>query len=132
MAKKTAEEKQQTKQETKEIISAFKSMPIDKWSKYIDQNAPEKKDKKLNRKYRACARKALSIMNMSEYILAHDNTPEAKKAFKEASYGTYTNDKGEEVKQQSVVYASRYFAQTYLDGLLIFEEKEKDDETSKR
>lgn len=125
MAKKSVEEKQQTQEELKALVNVFKSMPIDEWSKYIEKNAPEEKDKKLNRKYRACAKKSLSIKNMKEYILAHDNKPESKRAFKEASYGTYTNKDGQEVNKQSVVYASKYFVNTYLDGLLIFDDKKE-------
>ena len=138
MAKKTPEQIQAKKEETARIVEAFKEMPIDKWAAYIKKNAPKGKE---NRQYRACAKKALSVANMKEYITQHDNTAEAKANFKAGSYGIQyekqdkkfvldedgnkiplLDENGNPLKKQSVVYAVEYFTTHYLDGLLVLEE----------
>jgi len=152
MAKITEEQKQAKKNETARIIKAFKEMPIEQWEEYINTNAPESNEEK-NRKYRVCAKKALTVENMAAYIMAHDGTQKAKKAFKNATYGVQYQKKtvmtkngkskkdfvlddngnkipvldenGNEVKEQSIVYAVDYFTNKYLDGLLVIEEAKK-------
>lgn len=152
MAKMTEEQKQAKKMETARIIKAFKEMPIEQWEEYIDTNAPASNEAK-NRQYRVCAKKALTVDNMVAYIKKFDNTAKAKKAFKEGSYGVQYQKKtvmtkngkskkdfvlddnrnkipvldedGNEVKEQSIVYAVDYFTTHYLDGLLVIEEKAK-------
>lgn len=132
-----------------ELTAIFKGMPIDKWSAYIDANAGEER-----RLYRVCAKRALSLENMKAYIVAHDNTKEARKKFKDSTWGIQyvkvevptnngetkkvfkldskgekvpmVDEKGEVVKKQSIVYAVSYFTKTYLDGLLLIEKEEKE------
>ena len=150
MAKKTPEQIQAKKEETARLVEIFKEMPIDKWAAYIKKNAPKGKQ---NRQYRVCAKKALSIGNMKEYIKAHDNTNEAKKAFENSTWGIQykkinktasskakeyvldekgekvplLDDSGEPLKKQSVVYAVDYFTKKYLDE----KKKKKKDSTKK-
>ena len=144
MAKKTQEQILAERAEKTKLVETFQSMPIEKWSAYIKKNAPKGKE---NRRYRVCAKKALTIENMVKYISTYNNTEEAKHEFKEASYGVqyekiavegkkgkeFKKDEngnyipildknGEPVKKQSVVYAVDYFVNHYLDGLLVIEE----------
>lgn len=126
------------------LTNTFKGMPIDKWSDYISANA---NGEEQVRTYKVCAKKALSIDNMMEYIASHDNKASSKKAFAQATYGvqyqktTNANGKkvfvldadgnkvpmldanGNPVKKQSLVYAVAYFTEHYLDGLLIIDKK---------
>lgn len=148
MARKTEAEKQAKREEQKRIVGIFKEMPIEKWADYISSTA---ENEKQSRFYRACAKKALSLENMMEYISTKDNTKASKKKFAESTWGiqykkhdeptkngkvkkvfdkgpdgkpvVLLDDKGEPVKKQSLVYAVDYFCATYLDGLLQFEEE---------
>lgn len=155
MARKTREEIEAKKAETKRIVDIFSSdtMPIDKWAEYISANAETDKQK---RHYRSCAKKALTLKKMMDYITTHDNTEEAKRAFYAGSWGTQyekvdvntkngrvrrefvyldkakkikkpvKDENGNDVKEQALVYAVDYFCSTYLDGLLKLEEAEKE------
>ena len=152
MAKKSQAEILAKKAETIELVKVFQRMPIDKWQEYIDTNAPAA-DKEKNRHYRFCAKRALSIDNMADYIEAHDNKKASKKAFSQNSW-TYQYEKvdvptkngktkkeykkdengnnipvldenGEPIKQRSVFNAVSYFAKTYLNGLLDIQEEKK-------
>lgn len=121
----------------KKAYAAFAGMPIDKWVDFIKANA---KDAKEERKYKVIARRSLNLGNMKKYIEAHDNTKDARQAFKDGTWGeTYVKDPetkkfvldakgnkipavdkdGNPVKVQSLVYAVEYFVNTYLKEIKV-------------
>jgi hypothetical protein len=136
MAKKTAEQIQAKKDENARLVDTFKEMPIDEWAAYIKKNAPTGAK---NRKYRVCAKKALSLENMKAYIDGHaKNLEKEKEDFKKNTWGIlYEKDEknkpikdkplldknGKPQTKQSIVYAVDYFTKKYLDGLLVIEKK---------
>ena len=94
---------------------AFREMPIDQWEEYINKESDEKKIVKL----KTIARLSLKIENMAAYILAHDNTAEAKREFKKHAIGTIEHkDKTTEDKQM-VAFARDYFIGKYLPVLKV-------------
>lgn len=104
--------------------TVFDEMPVDEWLSYIDKTAKtedEKRDLKVK------ARRSLTVDNMAAYILKHDNTKAAKKAFKDAA--TYTakdedgnvlvDDDGNIVERKSVINAASYFVKKYIPELIV-------------
>ena len=113
MAKRQKSEKQLANEA---ITLQFQSMPIDEWLDYISANA---EDEEQIHTYKVCARRALSIANMKEYILKHDNNAKAKSAFKASTYYTTTDKDGKEVERQSIFKAAEYFIATYIPDLKV-------------
>lgn len=117
-------------------MKAFAGMPVDKWVAFIEKNA---KDQDERNKYNLCARRSLTLANMVAYIEAHDNTPEKKKAFKEANFGIkylkedkkfvldadgnkipeIDPDTNDVITVRSIVYAIEYFINTYIPEIKI-------------
>lgn len=104
--------------------TVFDEMPVDEWLSYIDKTAKtedEKRDLKVK------ARRSLTVDNMAAYILKHDNTKAAKKAFKDAA--TYTakdkdgnvlvDDDDNIVERKSVINAASYFVKKYIPELAV-------------
>ena len=107
-------------------ITLFDNAPIDTWVAIIKKEAG--KDEQKERALKVAAKKSLTVKNMAEYILKHDNTPEAKAAFKAASY-TPKKDKntkqievdenGNVIEVQSVIKAASYFIDKYIPELKL-------------
>lgn len=107
-------------------ITLFDNAPIDTWVAIIKKEAG--KDEQKERALKVAAKKSLTVKNMAEYIMAHDNTPEAKAAFKAASY-TPKKDKntkqievdenGNVIEVQSVIKAATYFIDKYIPELKL-------------
>lgn len=107
-------------------ITLFDNAPIDTWLAIIKKEAG--KDEQKERALKVAAKKSLTVKNMAEYIMAHDNTPEAKAAFKAASY-TPKKDKntkqievdenGNVIEVQSVIKAATYFIDKYIPELKL-------------
>ena len=107
-------------------ITLFDNAPIDTWVAIIKKEAG--KDEQKERALKVAAKKSLTVKNMAEYILKHDNTPEAKAAFKAASY-TPKKDKntkqievdenGNVIEVQSVIKAATYFIDKYIPELKL-------------
>ena len=104
--------------------TVFDDMPIENWLAYIDENA---KDDNEKRTMKVKARRSLTVENMAAYILAHDNTKAAKKAFKEAAIYTakdengnfLTDDNDNIVERKSVINAASYFVKKYIPDLEV-------------
>ena len=108
----------------------FRKIPVDEWMETIKKEEdPEKK-----RVLKLLARRALTVPNMKEYIEKYDNTPEAKKAFKEHTYiidKEVTTDRDEPFYKtnadgtycQSVHCAAKYFVEHYKLDLKVEKEK---------
>ena len=96
------------------MTAELKEMPIDKWEDFI---ASQKKDEQHN--YKVCARRALKVKPMKQYIVKYDNTQEAKDAFENASLTKYTDSKGEEKTKNDIVKAVNYFIDKYLPDLKV-------------
>lgn len=127
--------KQRTAFEEK-AMKAFAGMPVDKWVAFIEKNA---KDDEERNKYNLCAKRSLNMANMKAYIVAHDNTREAQKAFYDANWGIkylkedkkfvkdadgnkipeIDPDTGDVIKVQSLVYGVEYFINTYIPQIKI-------------
>ena len=114
-------------------ISLFENKKVDEFMEIITKEAAG--DEAKERVLKVSARRALTIKNMSEYILANvdeKKLPQAKKDFKAMTYtgGTRTvKDKktGEEreVPVQNVNKAASHFLKTYMPNLLV-EEKPRE------
>ena len=105
-------------------ISLFENQAIDSWLEIIKKEAAG--DEAKERTLKVSARRALTVKNMSAYILSNvdeEKLPEAKKAFKAMTYtgGTRTLDDGKEVPIQNVNKAASYFLKTYMPSLLVEE-----------
>lgn len=107
-------------------ITLFDDQPIDNWLAIIKKEAG--KDEKKERALKVAAKKSLTVKNMAEYIMKHDNTPEAKAAFKAASYTPKKDKKTGEVELdendnvvevQSVIKAATYFIDKYIPDLKL-------------
>lgn len=104
--------------------TVFDEMPVDEWLSYIDKTA-ESEDEKRDLKVKA--RRSLTVENMAAYIVKHDNTKAAKKAFKDAA--TYTakdsdgnvlvDDDNNIVERKSVINAASYFVKKYIPELAV-------------
>ena len=107
-------------------ITLFDKEPIENWLGIIKKEAG--KDEKKERELKVAAKKSLTVKNMAEYILKYDNTPEAKAAFKAASYTPKKDKKtgevevdedGNVVEVQSVIKAATYFIDKYIPDLKL-------------
>ena len=104
--------------------TVFDDMPIENWLAYIEENA---KDDDEKREMKVKARRSLTVENMAAYIVAHDNTKAAKKAFKEAAIYTVkdvdgnvlTDDDDNIVERKSVINAASYFVKKYIPDLAV-------------
>ncbi len=104
--------------------TVFDDMPIEKWLAYIEENA---KDEEEKREMKVKARRSLTVDNMADYIVAHDNTKAAKKAFKEAAIYTAKDEHGNVlvddndniVERKSVINAASYFVKKYIPDLAV-------------
>ena len=104
--------------------TVFDEMPVEEWIAYIDKTAKNEDEK---REMKVKARRSLTVKNMSDYILKHDNKPAAKKAFKEASIYTakdkngnvLVDDDGNIVERKSVINAASYFVKKYIPELEV-------------
>ena len=104
--------------------TVFDDMPIDEWLAYIEENA---KDEDEKREMKVKARRSLTVENMAAYILVHDNTKAAKKAFKDAAIYTakdkdgnvLTDDENNIVERKSVINAASYFVKKYVPELAV-------------
>ena len=102
-------------------LKLFENQKIDTWLEIIKNEAAG--DEEKERELKVSARRALTVKNMSAYILEHDNTPEAKRAFRDSTItgGTRTLKDGSEVAIQNVNKASSYFINKYIKDLLVSE-----------
>ena len=104
--------------------TVFDDMPIEKWLAYIEENA---KDEEEKREMKVKARRSLTVDNMADYILVHDNTKAAKKAFKDAAIYTAKDENGNVlvddndniVERKSVINAASYFVKKYIPDLAV-------------
>ena len=131
----------------KNALSYFAQNPIDKWEVYIDAKSKNEDEKRALKLY---AKRSLNIDNMKAYIDAHDNTKEAKDAFKANTWGVQyckdangkfeldndgnkiiaLDDNHNPIMKQSIVYAVSYFIETYAPYLKV-EAKVKETQFSK-
>ena len=104
--------------------TVFDEMPVDEWLSYIDKTAKtedEKRDLKVK------ARRSLTVEKMAAYIVKHDNTKAAKKAFKDAAIYTAKDENGNVltdeddniVERKSVINAASYFVKKYIPDLAV-------------
>ena len=104
--------------------TVFDEMPVDEWLSYIDKTAKTDDEK---RELKVKARRSLTVENMAAYILAHDNTKAAKKAFKDAATYTAKDENGNVlvddddniVERKSVINAASYFVKKYIPELAV-------------
>ena len=104
--------------------TVFDDMPIEDWLAYIEENA---KDEEEKREMKVKARRSLTVENMAAYIVAHDNTKAAKKAFKDAAIYTakdkdgnvLTDEEDNIVERKSVINAASYFVKKYIPELAV-------------
>ena len=110
--------------------SVFDGMPIDEWANYIEKNA---KDEDEKRELKVKAKRSLTVENMAAYIIKHDNTKAAKKAFKDASNYTakdkdgnvLIDDNDNVIERKSVINAASYFVNKYLPDFKVEGKKKK-------
>lgn len=108
--------------------TVFDGMPIDEWMSYIEKNA---KDEDEKREMKVKARRSLTVENMAAYIVAHDNTKAAKRAFRDAaiyiakdeSGNPLTNSNDEVIEKKSVISAASYFVEQYIPELKVEDKK---------
>lgn len=103
-------------------IHLFEDKPIETWLGIIEEEA--KGDEKKVRELKNSARRALTVKNMSEYILNtvdEKELPEAKKNFKAMTYtgNTRVLKNGKEVSIQNVNKVATHFVKTYMPGLRV-------------
>jgi hypothetical protein len=100
-------------------ISLFENQKIDSWLEIIKNEAAG--DEEKERALKVSARRALTVKNMSAYIVEHDDTPEAKRAFRDSTFtgGTKTLKNGKEVPIQNVNKAASYFIKNYMPDLFV-------------
>jgi len=104
--------------------TVFDDMPIEKWLAYIEENTINEEEK---RELKVKARRSLTVENMAAYIVAHDNTTKAKRAFKNASIYTVkdendnpvVDDDDNIIERKSVINAASYFVKTYIPDLAV-------------
>ena len=103
-------------------IHLFEDKPIETWLGIIEKEA--KGDENKVRELKNSARRALTVKNMSEYILKtvdEKDLPEAKKNFKkETLTGKIRVLKdGKRVEIQNVNKAATHFVETYMPELRV-------------
>ena len=110
--------------------SVFDEMPIDEWADYIEKNA---KDEDEKRELKVKAKRSLTVENMADYIIKHDNTKKAKTDFKNSAIyqakdengNLLIDEKNNIIERKSVINAASYFVNKYLPDFKVESKKKK-------